>query len=216
VNKRRVYHHPELRKRLLRAAAAELKESGAAYLSLRSISHRAGVSHAAPYRHFRDKEEIIAALVVETMEDFTKALRTARESGAETAKERLFRIGEAYLEFARSNPERLNLMFSEAGMKAMAHYYIKPPQEKMARYDSFGVLETTVKECQAEGVLDPQGDSGALSILVWSVVHGLSAIEREDLVSSLGAQRGYSAETAHRLVMDAFRALIERNARPAP
>jgi AcrR family transcriptional regulator len=200
MKKKPAYHHPELRRILLEAAAAELKERGAADLSLRNIANRAGVSHTAPYRHFKNKDEIIALLVWDTVKDFTTALRKARES-AVSPKERLFEVGTAYLEFARANPQRLNLMFSETGMGAMMRYLPKPSPEELATYDSFGVLETTVKECQAEGILDPKGDSGAISI------------EREGFIASLGAQRGLTAEAAHKLVLKAFHNLVERNAK---
>jgi len=203
------YHHPHLRKALLRAAIAELREHGAADLSLRRIAARAGVSHGAPYRHFRNKEEILAALVWDTQEAFTSALRTARES-ARTPRERLFAIGDAYLEFARANPERLTLMFSEPGIAAMSRYPVEPTPEALFRYDSFGLLEQTVKECQAADVLSPTGDSGPISILVWSVVHGLSVIEREGFLASLGSQRGISVEQAHGMVMEEFRRMIDR------
>ena len=206
------YHHPQLRKALLKAALVELKQHGAADLSLRRIAALANVSHAAPYRHFRNKQEILAALVWDTQEAFTTALRSARESES-TPAARLFAIGEAYLKFARKNPERLTLMFSEAGIAAMGSYPVEPTPEALLRYNSFGVLEDTVKECQEAGVLNAGSDSGPLSILVWSVVHGLSAIEREGFLASLGSQRGLSVEQAHAMVMKEFRTLVERGTR---
>jgi AcrR family transcriptional regulator len=198
------YHHPALRAALLKAAAAELREFGATGFSLRHIAARAKVSHAAPYRHFRDRDEILAALIWETREELATAIRAARERGRGSSKTRLSRILGGY---------RLSLVFSEAGLAAMAKYPA-PPGES-ARYDAFGVLETTVKECQAEGTLDPKTHSGALSILLWSIMHGLSAIEREGYLASMGRQRGLPAETARRLVLDAFETLVSRNAQPA-
>ncbi len=209
MDRKPTYHHPELRKALLKAAMIELMEKGTGELSLRRIAARAGVSHAAPYRHFRDKDEVLAALVWDTQEAFTTALRKARDA-AGTAKARLFSIGEAYLEFARSNPVRLSLMFSEAGIQAMNRYPIQPTPEAMERYDSFGILENTVKECQNAGVLNPKADSGPLSVLVWSTVHGLAMIEREGFLASMGSQRGFSVGKAHRLVMEEFRQMVER------
>jgi AcrR family transcriptional regulator len=214
MKKKRAYHHPDLKRTLMEAADAELKEQGVAGLSLRRIAARAGASHAAPYRHFKDKDELVSALVWETQGAFTSALRAAREAGT-TARNRLFRIGEAYLRFARENPVRLSLMFSETATQVMGRYHPPLTPENREKYDSFGELEKTVKECQAEGILDPSGDSGAISILVWSLVHGLATIEREGFVASLGGQRGLKPETTRAMVMDAFRSLVERNARPA-
>src|SRR5512142_3096319 len=85
---KRSYHHPDLKRALMEAAAAELKENGVSGISLRRIAARAGASHAAPYRHFRDKDNIVSTLVWETQGDFTAALRRARE-GARTPQERL-------------------------------------------------------------------------------------------------------------------------------
>ena len=211
MKEKATYHHPQLRKALLKAALVELKQHGAADLSLRRIAALANVSHAAPYRHFRNKQEILAALVWDAQEAFTTALRTARESAGAPAA-RLFAIGEAYLRFARDNPERLTLMFSEAGIAAMNCYPVELTADALQRYNSFGVLEDTVKECQEAGILSGAGDSGALSILVWSTVHGLSVIEREGFLASLGSQRGLGVEEAHGLVMKEFRKLVERGA----
>lgn len=71
------YHHPNLRRTLLSAAAAELRERGPAALLLRRVALRAGVSHAAPYRHFHGKKDLLAAIVWDTQEAFTTALRRA-------------------------------------------------------------------------------------------------------------------------------------------
>ena len=94
--------------------------SGLPGFSLRRVAERAGVSRAAPYRHFRDREEILSALIHDTQRAFTAALRAARERERGSSLARLARISEAYLDFARSNPERLSLMFSEPGMAAVA------------------------------------------------------------------------------------------------
>lgn len=206
------YHHPALRAALLSAAATELREFGTAGFSLRRIAARARVSHAAPYRHFRDRDEILAALIWQTREEFATAVRAARERGSGSSQARLSRILDAYLDFAKANPDRLSLVFSETGLAAMAKY--PAPPEESARYDAFGVLETTVKECQAEGTLDPKTNSGPLSILVWSIMHGLSTIEREGYLASMGRRRGLAAETLRRLVLNAFETLVSRNARP--
>ncbi|MGA2480730.1 MAG: TetR/AcrR family transcriptional regulator, partial [Spirochaetia bacterium] len=107
------YHHPALRAALLEAAAAELREFGTAGFSLRRVAVRAGVSRAAPYRHFRDRDELLAALVWETQEAFTAALGAARMRARDSSLARLARLCEAYLDFARANPQRLSLMFSE-------------------------------------------------------------------------------------------------------
>ena len=94
------YHHGELRDAVLRTAGSILEKEGLAALSLREVARRAGVSHNAPYRHFRDREELLAALAADGFERLADALqsRPRRE------------LGEAYVEFALANPQRFRLM----------------------------------------------------------------------------------------------------------
>lgn len=95
------YHHGDLRAALLRAAGEMLEKHGLASLSLREVARRAGVSHNAPYRHFPDRESLLAALAAEGFQRFGDALekRPRRE------------MGEAYVQFALENPQRFRLMF---------------------------------------------------------------------------------------------------------
>jgi AcrR family transcriptional regulator len=211
IGKSSSYHHPALRADLLKAAAAELRAFGATGFSLRRIAARARVSHAAPYRHFLDRDEILAALIWETREALATAVRAARERRGASPQARLSRILNAYLDFARANPERLSLVFSETGLAAMAKY--PAPPEESVRYDAFGVLHATVKECQAEGTLDPKNNSAALSILLWSIMHGLSVIERGGYLASMARRGGFAAGTLRRLVLKAFDTLVSRSSR---
>lgn len=98
------YHHGELRQTVLQKAGEILEKEGLAALSLRELARRAGVSHNAPYRHFPDREALLAALVAEGFELFAQALRKRPRA----------QMGEAYVEFALSHPERFRLMFGGA------------------------------------------------------------------------------------------------------
>ena len=95
------YHHGDLRAALLRTAGEMLEKEGLAALSLREVARRAGVSHNAPYRHFPDRDSLLAALAEEGYQRFADALekRPRRE------------MGEAYVDFALEHPERFRLMF---------------------------------------------------------------------------------------------------------
>src|SRR5919206_2322086 len=95
------YHHGNLRPALLRTAAKTLEKEGLGALSLRELARRAGVSHNAPYRHFPDRDSLLAALAAEGFEMLGDALekRPRRE------------MGEAYVEFALAHPQRFRLMF---------------------------------------------------------------------------------------------------------
>jgi AcrR family transcriptional regulator len=96
------YHHGELRPALLRAAAKILEKEGCDAISLRDLARRAGVSHNAPYRHFADRQALLAAVAEEGFALLAAALEG--KSWREQAT--------AYLRFALANPERFRLMFT--------------------------------------------------------------------------------------------------------
>lgn len=138
------YHHRDLRAALLRTAGKMLEREGLASLSLRALARRAGVSHNAPYRHFPDRERLLAALAGEGFELLGNALesRPRRE------------MGEAYVEFALAHPQRFRLMFG-----GLVHL------EKLDQraYDSLQ---------KAFADLGDQAQYAAAA--AWGLVHGLS------------------------------------------
>ena len=106
------YHHGDLRAALVRAAEEVLEEQGLAGLSIREVARRAGVSHNAPYRHFADRESLLAELAAEGF----------RRLGAELAAHSGREIGEAYVRFALAQPERYRLMFNAKREAAQETY----------------------------------------------------------------------------------------------
>src|SRR5919199_1636107 len=103
----RGYHHGALKTALLDAADALLDEGGAGAVSLREAARRAGVSATAPYRHFADKEALLAALATRGFEQFGAAL----DEAARDASDPLAAMGLAYVRFALARPGRFRLMF---------------------------------------------------------------------------------------------------------
>src|SRR4051812_42489306 len=96
------YHHGDLPPALLKAAGKILEKEGLAGLSLRELARRAGVSHSAPYRHFPDRDALLAALATEGFAQLGQHL--AAHAGQESAA--------AYVRFALDNPQRFRLMFA--------------------------------------------------------------------------------------------------------
>src|SRR5213075_1047621 len=99
------YHHGDLPAALLRAAGRTLEKRGIGALSLRETARRAGVSHNAPYRHFPDREALLAALAAQGF----AMLGSEQKSSAATGGLRA--MGEAYVRFALAHPQRFRLMF---------------------------------------------------------------------------------------------------------
>ena len=96
------YHHGDLPAALLKAAGKTLEQNGVASLSLRDAARRAGVSHNAPYRHFPDRQALLAALAREGFARLAERLRG--QQGPE--------LGIAYVRFALEHPQRFRLMFT--------------------------------------------------------------------------------------------------------
>jgi AcrR family transcriptional regulator len=203
--KKRSYHHPDLRQALLDGAVRLIKEEGMREFSLRKLAKAVGVSHAAPYRHFENKEAILATLMLEGHKRLRMTLLDARARCPGKAIDKLLAQGRAYLEFARKNPEYLSVMFSKEGMAAAmcAGEKLGAHQED---YDSFGVVETTVSECQTEESMDPRANTGALSLHAWAEVHGLALLRNEGLIAGMSEIRGGKESTTIDAIFAVMRA----------
>src|SRR5579859_2132418 len=104
------YHHVELKQTLLDAAVALIAEVGPQAFTLREVARRAGVSHNAPYRHFKDKNDLLAAVAAQGFGWLTKTMEKTMAKGT-TPAERLQLAGRGYVQFALRNPQHLFVMF---------------------------------------------------------------------------------------------------------
>lgn len=164
----RSYHHGNLKQALLEASLDLIRKAGPSAFTLREVARRAGVSHNAPYRHFRDKEELLAALAAEGFDRLTAAMTKAAESGS-GAMERFRLSGRGYVEFALRYPQHFAVMFD------IPWRFDLYPQTRVAGERAFGTLVGYVDACQAEGVL-PAGDAKPYALLAWSMVHGVAKL----------------------------------------
>jgi AcrR family transcriptional regulator len=168
MRKPKPYHHGHLREALLQAAIQLIAEVGPAGFTLREVARRAGVSHNAPYRHFADREELLAAVAAQGFRELDGAmLNVVRHQRSSVA--RLKRAGLAYVEFALRRPEHFTVMFDAA---VSEH---KTPDSAQAAEQAFGTLLGLVKSCQDEGRL-PSGDVHQFALLAWSMVHGVAKL----------------------------------------
>ncbi|MFC8513377.1 TetR/AcrR family transcriptional regulator [Streptomyces sp. NPDC057257] len=108
----RSYHHGDLRAALLTRAEETLREKGPAALSLRELARDLGVSHAAPSRHFKDKQALLDALALTGFDRLATALKASQEGLGESFAERLDAMVRAYVGFALGNAVLLDLMYS--------------------------------------------------------------------------------------------------------
>jgi AcrR family transcriptional regulator len=158
---RHSYHHGHLKSALLDAGVTLIGEVGPEGFTIREVARRAGVSHNAPYRHFRDKDELLEAIAVEGFERLTAAMRKRSLPGA-TAADRLRLCGCGYVEFALHWPQHFLVMFDLSKRGTVGE-------------NAFQTLLEFIVESQKEGAL-PEGDPHPLALMAWSLVHGIAKL----------------------------------------
>jgi AcrR family transcriptional regulator len=153
------YHHGDLRAALVRAAIELLEESGETELSLRAVARRAGVSPAAPYRHYADREALGSAVATVGYRELADRLAAAHPSPSTPVQ--LASVAVAYVQFALERPALFRIMFGEpcdrdnderAAATGAVSLYVR------------GIVERTF----------PQADPDALATAIWALVHGLA------------------------------------------
>jgi AcrR family transcriptional regulator len=175
---RRPYHHGNLREAILQAALRLVETVGPGGLTLRATARLAGVSQAAPYRHFASKEALLAAVAEEGFRALTAMQRdSARHHGDPI--ERFKALGLAYIGFASSHPSHFRVMFAPEVADKFAY-----PTLAEAAVEAFGLLVDVIAECQRAGKVK-EGDPKELALAAWSVVHGLSALVVDRQLSEL-------------------------------
>ena len=195
------YHHGDLRRALLEAALELLEQNGPSGITLREAARRAGVTHAAPYRHFADKEALLAALAEEGFEELRAAVEAAMRDHEGLA--RLEACGVAYVRFARSNPSRFRVMFgSEVGDKR------KYPSLLEADQAVFDVLCREIRRVQQAGRLTP-GNPAALGMVLWSMLHGVAALVVDGQMERAGVRDEAIEDFARRVARAANAGLKE-------
>jgi AcrR family transcriptional regulator len=187
TRRKQAYHHGDLPAALLRAAGQLLEKEGVERLTLRSLARRTGVSHAAPYRHFRDRDALLAALATEGFGMLGRAQREAADAGGLRA------MGEAYVRFALAHPQRFRLMFG-GQLKIARHPALREIAAK-----TFEALSGAL----AARVGDPPGARDA-SIAAWALVHGLAQLLLGDRVAP-AARQGRAEEQFIRDVLGTTR-----------
>lgn len=167
---KRGYHHGNLRETLVEAALDLISKKGAAGFTFAEAARWAGVSPGAPYRHFKDRDELIADVASRGFETFAAKLQGAWNDGKPDPFTATQRVGRAYLEFAREEPAYYSAMF-EAGL---------PPNHSLeyaqAADKAFDVLVDACAALVAD--LDGPGKPPArmVALHIWSLAHGIASL----------------------------------------
>lgn len=171
------YHHGDLHRALLMAARDMVEEGGAQAVTLRGAAQKAGVSAAAPYRHFEDRDALLAAVITEGLDELTTATETARVAASDPVSAYLA-VGEAYLGFAATHPSLYRLMF---GIECHKPDY---PALLEAGQRAFGVVLRAAQDCSAAGLTGTRPPE-QVALAGWSMVHGLASLHVDGVLGLL-------------------------------
>ena len=166
----RGYHHGNLKEALVRAALELIAEKGPAGFTFADAARWAGVSPAAPYRHFRDRDALLADVARRGFEEFAAALAKAWDEGKPDVMTAFDRLGKTYLDFARREPAYYSAMF-EAGVALDSDRELREASE-----NAFAVLRAAAEKLVA--LMPPQDRPPALMVAlhIWAMTHGIASL----------------------------------------
>jgi AcrR family transcriptional regulator len=167
---RRGYHHGNLREALIDAAVRLIAEKGPAGFTIAEAARAAGVSPAAPYRHFRDAEALLADVATRGFERFTAALTTAWNGARPDPVVAFGNLGRAYLGFARNQPGYYAAMF-DAGLPLAAYL----PLLKASDQAFAALREATEVLCNRLPKSD-RPPALMVALHVWALAHGIASL----------------------------------------
>lgn len=178
----RPYHHGNLASALVDAALVLLDETQDWDFSLREVARRASVSHNAPYKHFPEKRDLLAAVAARGFEALAENALSSLE-GLTDARARLLACGRAFVARGIANPALYRLMFSAVLTSPEAG---RPEIEKVAAAEARAIIDATVADGVQSGVFPPSmanpSESAAASLAIWSILHGLTMLAIDDFV----------------------------------
>jgi AcrR family transcriptional regulator len=166
----RGYHHGNLREALIRAALELIAKKGPAGFTFAEAARWAGVSPAAPYRHFRDRDELLADVARRGFEQFATALERAWDNGKPEPFAAFERVGKAYLEFARTEPSYYSAMF-EAGVPLEISAELSAAGDR-----AFGVIRTASEKLIERMPAARRPPALMMALHVWSLAHGIASL----------------------------------------
>ena len=177
AKKRENYHHGDLRAGLVEATRQLVEEKGPDRFSVSDACRAAGVSTAAPYRHFADREEMLAAVVMEGMDRFYASLHRGGEGHPYGSPEAIVALGQAYVDFAASEPGVFRLIFALSQRQ-------RPNAEKTEKgMQIYGVLLSQLAAYMGRAEIDDEVRERAFPL--WTMVHGLAFLLIDDMTKQM-------------------------------
>ena len=177
----RGYHHGNLREALIEAARKLIAEKGPAGFTFADAARSAGVSAAAPYRHFRDREALLADVAREGFGRFEAMLSTGWNGGKPDPITAFHNVGRAYLAFARSEPAYYAAMF-ESGLPPDLNPELRAASDRAfgvlraAGDRAFAVLRTAADALVALLPAGKRPPALMMSLHVWAMAHGIASL----------------------------------------
>lgn len=196
-SKKTKYHHGDLRTALIEAALEIINELGPKGLTIRKVAQRVGVSHAAPYRHFPDKDHLILAVVERGFELLDQQIEQARAGAGNDQLTQFAASGDAYLNFALTRPAYYRVMFSGDLLSSKGNAAL--------RHTSATALQRMVgdmKTGQQLGLLR-QGDPVLQAIFIISTVHGFVSLANDNRLAHLTGEK-YPLDSVKDFVLSAI------------
>jgi AcrR family transcriptional regulator len=166
--RRATYNQWDLQRAVLGAALSMIADVGPGGITIREAARTAGVTHAAPYRHFASRRDLLAAVAEEGFRALHAAMTRALDAAGDVPLERLRALGLAYVRHAVEHPSHFRVMFGPEVADKGAY-----PGLVEAGHATLGLLHDTVRGCQRSGAVRA-GDPDRMAVALWSLVHGLA------------------------------------------
>ena len=166
----RGYHHGNLKEALLRAALELIAQKGPGGFTFAEAARWAGVSPAAPYRHFRDRDELLASVALRGFNQFEATLARAWDDGRPDPFTALDRLGKAYLAFARTEPAYYSAMF-EAGIPPTTDAELREAGDR-----AFAVLRSAAEKLCAQISGSSRPPALMVALHIWAMAHGIASL----------------------------------------
>ena len=187
--KTKPYHHGNLRLTLINAGLAILDADGEKALTLRKVARQAGVSHAAPYRHFKDKNALLTAIAQQGFQKLANQMQAGFHSAQGDALQQFLAIGQAYIKFAGEHRAHFKVMFAERlamsselsmdipdkSTAMLAATRLRLENHAVDAEDTFLILVLVIQNCRAANLIKNDAVM-QLAFSAWAMVHGIATL----------------------------------------